>query len=310
MNSRDVFHDAMSFLRMSLISTTFFLPSLAQAQRGGASSRHEPQPASASHGIPGFFDTSVADKGSVAFEFPSFAVDYGVTDRWTIGINGIAALSSTVAWSASLDLDSIDVYLKSRYRLFSTDKLLGAVTVYYANFNAKQTDSPTQSRFRTSAGTLNISKVWNRNHFGFSSALVSLDLQTKLERSLSNESAQVNLAVYTGWWRYALLDSLESETLVSVCPAPNLIGNQATLQFNASLASCFGSTKYAPMARALLNWRSSKKWFWTVGYVTTGHPPKNGFPYFGFNTVWTSEDKTDSESASDSETDSQAKVGQ
>lgn len=103
------------------------LPGVAQtakAQRGGRFEVYRPsadQP-SATKGFQGFFDTEQLSKGTFTAELFTFSLDYGVTDRWSLGTNGLAVLG--------LPLGLNTLIVKSRYRFLESEQLISSLTAY------------------------------------------------------------------------------------------------------------------------------------------------------------------------------------
>jgi hypothetical protein len=93
----------------------------ALAQRGEAYVVQQPAPTTPLTGIPGLFDTNTVPRHGVAVSFPSTSLDYGLTDRLSVG----TYLAATVPafWRAP------GLALKARYRMHSDGRLTSVVDV-------------------------------------------------------------------------------------------------------------------------------------------------------------------------------------
>jgi hypothetical protein len=99
------------------------LSSRAEAQRGADYEMQETPPTTPGSGFPGLFDSHLAEQGRFVLEIPTLTADYGVTDRLTIGTSALPLLFMQLGAPPSL-------YLKTRYRLFSSEKIVSAATLY------------------------------------------------------------------------------------------------------------------------------------------------------------------------------------
>lgn len=71
--------------------------------------------------FPGLLDTNVAPHNSIVLELPTFAIDYGVTENWTLGTNALAVAATAYTLTPV-------VYLQSRYRFFSNNYISSTIT--------------------------------------------------------------------------------------------------------------------------------------------------------------------------------------
>lgn len=102
----------------------------AFAYRGQTAVEQKPPLKSPGNGFPGFFDPHTAAQGSLVFDLPTFSVDYGITDHWTLGTN-LVPLTATL-------LTQVPIFsLKTRYQFFSNRFLASSFTLYggYAGFD-------------------------------------------------------------------------------------------------------------------------------------------------------------------------------
>jgi hypothetical protein len=74
-------------------------------------------------GLPGFFDTSTPEEGKVTLSLPLTSIDYGITDRWSIGTNFIAEIAPAAN-------RKIPLYLNTRYRFYDRSGFTSAASLY------------------------------------------------------------------------------------------------------------------------------------------------------------------------------------
>lgn len=133
------------YLRCVVFATLAWrITTIASAQRGASYEGNSHAWNAPSRGFPGYFDTNVADKGSMVLELPpliyglipmpSTAFDYGVTESLTVGTN---ALLTTLPWLFGAQGAAI----KARSLLIGTAEHQSAATVY-AGFLSAQGTTP------------------------------------------------------------------------------------------------------------------------------------------------------------------------
>lgn len=98
------------------------------AQRGGRYATFSPSAPQHTSGFPGFFDTEMVPAGGFTFDIPSFAADYGLNDRLTLGVNGLSLLGNTFGLTGGV--------LKARYLLFGKNSSVLALTTYGGGYIA------------------------------------------------------------------------------------------------------------------------------------------------------------------------------
>ena len=106
-----------------MVCALAFGQSAAWAQRGGEYDVYTTPPSGPSRGFLGFFDSDQLAKGTFTGELPSFSVDYGVTNRWSIGTNALSVLGVV--------LGANNLFLKSRYIFYSDGKVVSSLTGYF-----------------------------------------------------------------------------------------------------------------------------------------------------------------------------------
>ena len=106
-----------------LFFAALFPEQLALAQRGGGFESYTPsQRRSPTTGFQGFFDTEQLEKGSFSGELFTFSIDYGLTDRLSVGSNAVSLLGLPFGVNV--------LFGKSRYRFLETDRWTSALSVY------------------------------------------------------------------------------------------------------------------------------------------------------------------------------------
>lgn len=263
------------------------LSASAHAQRG-ISYPFQPQPDSPSSGIAGFFDTNTSHPGTIVFDFPTMGLDYGLSEKITIGTNALGLLATSALVLSNKNLDSYTASGKIRFRVFSVDNWSSVLTGYILGIKTRlnselRSDTPKSVAWLT-AGTVNTSKTFRSNVIGFSLGLFDFsatndDLNSK--SYLHTKHMFTNLAL---WWKYNLMQNLESEVILSVCPAGSSKNLNQMMRIDLK-NSCFELETNQIYHRTSLNWRSSTHWHWSLGTIGVGADKDAIFPWMGFQYV-------------------------
>ncbi len=99
----------------------------AFGQRGGDSIQQSPPPTTPLSSFAGYFDTGMLPKNRYTFDLPLTGFDHGVSENLTIGTNSVSSILATITLQPFL-------YLKSRYRFFSNNKVSSVITGYGGYF--------------------------------------------------------------------------------------------------------------------------------------------------------------------------------
>lgn len=242
------------------------------AQRGKPSPRNELKTKTASDGFSGFFDANMTPKGHLNFDFPTFAVDYGLSPDLTIGSNALNALS----------LSGPAKFLsgKIRYRLFSTEEDSAALTVYAGHLAGL---SSTEQAANFFIASVNTTSTFSGGLWGSSLVTGSMLLKDGSDGTLQKTSTKRYLTLFSLWVRPKLTESIESDLLITTCPLNRLVSTNGAARVDLD-DTCVGDKKTDPVLRALVSWRSSENWLWSLGVLWFKTIElKYGFPVFGVN---------------------------
>lgn len=143
-------------LLIAILSIFNFYP-ICYGQRGNNFSfPQENAPQTPLDGFPGFFDTNMAQNDSFVFDLPSFTLDFGLSDRLTLGINSLGAFFTSVSLQPLL-------LAKARYRLFSTPQFRNALTFYGGYSNISKTKNNPSSHANALLFSNNFNYYLNEN---------------------------------------------------------------------------------------------------------------------------------------------------
>jgi hypothetical protein len=281
--------------RLIMSSTVCLVAGLAHsaafAQRGQNnlySPERSREAESASSHVPGFFDTELAREGEFIAEFPTLTMDYGISERWTLGTNALSTLFGISALLQTKGAGATPAFsLKSRHALFADSGWKGTATGYFHGINnlVPTGSQKTLRRNRFLAGSLNITKQTGRNLFGLSSAVLHQVSNRGDLGSLEQEHERTVALFITPLWKFKISDNFDSFTTATFCPAGKMISSNPGIRKD-STSGCLGESSTNAVWRILVNWRSSQSWLWTVGALSAPMAPEQIFPYLGFNSIW------------------------
>jgi hypothetical protein len=247
---------------------TALSPMHAQAQRGISIPADATGQNSPSSGIPNLFDTATAKKNHIVADLPTFAVDYGLSERFTLGTNALSALSVFVWATSKNDVVAPVPVVKLRYKLINASNWAAAVTGYTAGTRlktkAERSAETQQQTFFLSAGTLNVSHSFVSGSAGFSylTGQFTATGGKQQDRSYSKILKTIHLPAI--WWRYSFNSAVEHELLLTTCTSMSSLELNNSARIDTS-EPCFGNRYIEPALRALIHWRSSDQWLWTAG---------------------------------------------
>lgn len=142
----------------------------------------------------GYFDTGMVPKDRYTLDLPLTGFDYGVTENFTIGSNAVMSIFATYALQPF-------IYLKARYRFFSTKNISSVITGYGSYIYL----SPQGNNLKTTISyynfTNNTSYFFNpHNILTFHLTALSLNLQSGEAQDLKYYKLSVNtIAVGLGY---------------------------------------------------------------------------------------------------------------
>ena len=276
-------------LNALLIAALFCAKSkIAHAQRGKSVNEEVSNNRTPSHGLPGFFDTEVVQNKNFTLEIPTFAIDYGVTDRFTVGLNAITPLTTALYLSSRESSGSPVLLLKTRYRIFTTHGWESTLTAHFLGANASLPSSlegqKQTKRVRVLAGTLNTSKHLGSHQIGTSAILANMSASSGKFGGAEQQDDQEHQVAFAAWWRQHIFENFETELLAAICPFSKRVSTNPGLRLEVNSA-CLGKKTFDPGYRGFLNWRSSRAWLWTIGVVSLPAGTIPVYPYLGFNYV-------------------------
>jgi hypothetical protein len=227
-------------------------------------------------GIQGFFDTHLTAPGKFSIDIPSFQVDYGINDRWSVGVNGLAILAALSAEKPPT------LGLKARHSIFANDALQMTMSGYFFQVSnqKKELFEPAEEStlIRATFANLNIAKNLSSHEIGLSTLYSRLSnsvrtLQTQIESRSETHAISTSL-----WWRWTAYHRIGTELLGFVTPVSVLLQDSPLANSRQLNVSPLGPS----FARALINWRSSDRWLWNVGVIGSTALPMKLLPYLGF----------------------------
>lgn len=294
MKKNNMRSETLSLLRWRLLNALliaaliFAKSKIVHAQRGKSVDEEVSHNRTPSHGLPGFFDTEVVQRNNFTLEIPTFAIDYGATDRLTVGLNAITPLTTALYLSSRESSGSPVLLLKTRYRIFTTHGWKSTLTAHFLGANASLPSSlegqKQTKRVRALAGTLNTSKHLGSHQIGTSAIFANMSASSGKFGSADQQDDREYQVAFAAWWRQQFWENFETELLAAVCPFSKRISTNPGLRLEVNSA-CLGKKTFDPGYRGFLNWRSSQTWLWTIGAISlpTGTIPV--YPYLGFNYV-------------------------
>lgn len=256
------------------VMTTLMSP-VANAQRGLTT--HEPAiDSSPSRNVQSFFDTQMVQSGRFSFDFPSFQTDYGVNERWNVGVNALT-LIPLLNFTTPLTLG-----LKVRHSLYSNEQWRAVISGQYFQIPFENNPDPVLNDAsgvsRITLANLNISRLQNQNEFGLSTIYAHLN-STQNPGSASDTSQNRTHGLASAlWWRWHSNNRFGTELLGFIAPAIFESENNPLFETQSRTLGFAGFS----FVRGLINWRTSDKWLWFAGAIL--FPGANSFalPYLGF----------------------------
>ncbi len=231
------------------------------------------------YGIQGFFDTEMTTPGKLVFDFPSFQVEYGINERWSVGLNGLLGL----AGFGDLSLKSTPTLgLKARHSIYSAHSLRFTLSGYF--FQIPVSNNPTllgadnSGIFRFTAANLNLSKSLESNEFGLSSLYSWLSTSLQTPQKINDSKEDVQSWSTALWWRWYPNKQFGTELLGLVTPLQTQSQDSAFVESKQTAVS-FSNPSFV---RAMVNWRPSARWLWSLGAATLPTQSREVVPYLGF----------------------------
>lgn len=277
------------FLNVLMIAAWLCVTSnIAYAQRGKSVNEEVSNNRTPLHGLPGFFDTELAQRNNFTFEIPTFALDYGATEKLTVGLNAITPLTTALYLSSRESSGSPVILLKTRYRIFATHGWKSTLTAHFLGANASLPSSlegqKQTKRVRVLVGTLNTSKHQGTHQAGTSMIFANTSASSGKFGSAEQQDDREYQVAFAAWWRQHFWENFETELLAAVCPFSKRVSTNPGLRLEVN-SPCLGKKMFDAGYRGLLNWRSSETWLWTIGAISLPTGTIQVYPYLGFNYV-------------------------
>lgn len=252
-----------------------FISGAALGQRGIV--EHNPKEnESPLRGIQGFFDTNLTAPGKFSIDVPSFQVDYGINDRWSVGVNGLAVLAALSAQKPPT------LGLKARHSIFANDAFQMTLSGYFFQVSNQKQElfEPAEESelIRATFANLNIAKNLSTHEIGLSTLYSRLSSSVRTLQTHTEARSETHAISTSLWWRWTASNRIGTELLGFVTPASMLLQDSPLVESRQLNVGSLG----ASFGRALLNWRSSDRWLWSVGIIGSTALPMKLLPYLGF----------------------------
>ena len=271
------FYNVSAVLLVTCLSTTSY------AQRGAL------QPGSPSgfktpyQGYPGFFDTNLADHGSLVVEWPplilplipmpSIAVDYGVSDTLTVGTN---ALISTVPWLAGAK----GISLKARTLVYGTESLQSAATLYAGYLGA--------SEFSSSWEVFTANTAWKPapRHVVLGQLMfMNFGAELGKETSVDYTNIRFSTAAAGGGYQFLISDTLAVSSHALAALATSVEADTIAQSLSADLNATSGDALWG-VVRISADLRTETDWLVSLGGIYFHGAGGQVLPWFSASTRW------------------------
>jgi hypothetical protein len=211
-----------------------------------------------------------------AFDFPSFQLEYGINERWSVGLNGLASLG-TINFK-----NTPTIGIKARHSIYSDQAWRVTLSGYFFQLPI----TPEQVALtegisgvsRLTMTNLNVSKAYETNELGLSSTYSLLMSSLKANDRPFSSKSTFHSITSAFWWRWNANRDLGTELLGLLIPATKVTQDTVQIESKQTEFSIFNSATM----RALVNWRPSERWLWCAGALMLPELPAKVLPYLGF----------------------------
>ncbi|KAB8033297.1 hypothetical protein [Fluviispira multicolorata] len=242
------------FLYCFLICHT---PFFSYAQRGALDTQQKsPIETPLSH-FPSYFDAGMTPPKKVVFDIPTFQLDYGVTEHFSLGTNGLTLLLAAFTLQPT-------AILKARYRFFSSHNVSSVITGYLGYLNLTTNNAPANNIWLYS-GTNNTSYFFDEyNVLNFHTTALSFHSQTGNPSNLKYSKIGVETLAFGVNYLHFFSESYSAEGLIVVPAYLNLeIDNPES---NSSITFTNSTVKFPFFFRFLFNWKTGPESVLSGGY--------------------------------------------
>jgi hypothetical protein len=261
--NRVIFNVALYAVLQGVAMTS--LSSNAFAQRGSMDPGNPSSFTNPTQGFPGFFDTNMAEHGTLVVEWPplllpfipmpSLAVDYGVSDTFTVGTN---ALVSTLPWL----FGAKGISLKARTLVQGSATSQSVATVYGGYLAG--TDFSTQWQILTSN---NAWKLAPKHIISAQAMFLNFGLEIGKQKNLNYTNLRFSSLSIGGGYQYLFSDTAALSTYVLAAAATSMEADTVAANLSADLNASSGQTSWG-ITRASLDLRS-EDWVYSLGGAYT-----------------------------------------
>jgi hypothetical protein len=251
-------------------------------QRGEPNSASPHAMTTPTSGYPGFFDTNMAEPGSIVVEWPplllpfipmpSIQVDYGVTDTLTVGTN---ALVTTLPWL----LGARGASLKVRTMLIGDAEFQSTATFYGSWIGATEFNASWQ--MATSNNTFKLAP----NHLASAQAMVmNVGIESGSESSVNYTNLRLTTLGLGGGYQFIVS---ETAALSFYALAPAYTGIEADTvgaNLNMNMDPRSGQMLWG-IARGSFDIKRDE-WVYSIGGIYVHNVASGILPWFSATTRW------------------------
>jgi hypothetical protein len=241
----------------------WMMASRAAAQRGEINPARPSALAEHAAGYPGFFDTNLADEGSLVVEWPpillplfpipSIAVDYGVTETLTVGTNAIVAAVPWLVGARGLSL-KLRTLVTGHANMQST-------ATFYANYIGSHTLNSSWQLLTSN----NAWKVNSRHIVSGQAMLMNLGLSSGSESDVDYTNLRLTSVAIGAGYQFLVSETAAISANLLVPGYTNIEADSVAANLNMNLDARSGRLLWG-FGRASLDIRRDE-WIYSIGGV-------------------------------------------
>lgn len=267
-------------LSASLALLQGMMPGFAVGQRGRDQRLLEPAPRTATTGFPGIFDTNVPGAGDVTLSLPSLQLDVGVTERWSIGVNGFFS-------GLAAAQESIGLVARTRYRVFHSPAasltLDGLGLMYRAEALA---NGPSGSTIEGAAlqygGLISTNFAWRfapQHALQATLGFVGIRQQESFDNSILEADDFLGGWAFALGYQYSLNDTWAFQLTLASAPTFSQITDSSQAFGILDLSGSEGWKR--SMVRGMVYFRPSQTWLFEAGIYYIPEAVSFPLPWLG-----------------------------
>jgi hypothetical protein len=233
-------------------------------------------------GYPGFFDTNMAAPGSLVVEWPpvilplipmpSLAVDYGVSERLTVGTN---ALVSTIPWLVR----GRGISLKIRSLVYGTETMQSTVTVYAGYIGTGSVSASWQALTSNSAW-----KIGSAHLVSGQLLLMNAGFENGKETSLDYTNIKFSTAAIGGGYQFFFKENMAIGGNLLGAIVNSVEADTVAANLRADLDATSGQLLWG-VARVSADLKSDD-WVYSIGGIYFHGSGARPMPWFSATTRW------------------------